>query len=36
VPEVSNAHHTGAIDAQPHEYERRVIAFFDDALQPAE
>jgi uncharacterized protein len=34
--EVSNAHHTGAIDARPREYERRVIAFFDNALRTAE
>jgi fermentation-respiration switch protein FrsA (DUF1100 family) len=24
--------HTGAIDAEPQEYERRIVAFFDDAL----
>ena len=24
--------HTGAIDAEPQEYERRVVGFFDDAL----
>lgn len=24
--------HTGAIDAEPEEYERRVVAFFDRAL----
>ena len=24
--------HTGAIDAEPEEYERRIVAFFDDAL----
>jgi hypothetical protein len=29
---VPGAEHTGGIDAQPAEYERRVIAFFDDAL----
>jgi pimeloyl-ACP methyl ester carboxylesterase len=30
--EVPGASHTGAIDSQPREYERRVIAFFDHAL----
>jgi len=30
--EVAGASHTGGIDAQPREYERRVIGFFDDAL----
>jgi hypothetical protein len=30
--EVAGAAHTGGIDAQPREYERRVIGFFDDAL----
>ena len=30
--EVADASHTGAIDSRPHEYERRVIAFFDRAL----
>jgi pimeloyl-ACP methyl ester carboxylesterase len=29
---VPGAGHTGGLDAQPQEYERRVIAFFDDAL----
>jgi uncharacterized protein len=29
---VAGASHTGAIDSQPREYERRVIAFFDHAL----
>jgi uncharacterized protein len=31
--EVPGAGHTGGIDAQPAEYERRVIAFFDRALR---
>jgi uncharacterized protein len=31
--EVEGAGHTGGIDAQPREYERRVISFFDDALE---
>ena len=26
------AGHTGGIEARPQEYERRVVAFFDDAL----
>jgi hypothetical protein len=30
--EVEGAGHTGGIDAQPSEYERRVISFFDEAL----
>jgi hypothetical protein len=30
--ELPEAGHTGAIDARPQEYERRVIAFFDSAL----
>lgn len=30
---VPGAAHTGGLDAQPAEYERRVIAFFDDALR---
>ena len=30
--EVPGASHTGGIDTQPREYERRVIAFFDHAL----
>ena len=30
--EVPGSKHTGGIDAQPREYERRVIAFFDEAL----
>jgi dienelactone hydrolase len=30
--QVPGASHTGAIDSQPREYERRVIAFFDHAL----
>ena len=30
--EVAGAGHTGGIDAQPRQYERRVIAFFDRAL----
>ena len=30
--QVPGAGHTGGIEAQPAEYERRVIAFFDDAL----
>jgi hypothetical protein len=29
---VPGAGHTGGLDAQPEEYERRVIAFFDEAL----
>jgi hypothetical protein len=29
---VPGAGHTGGIEAQPEEYERRVVAFFDDAL----
>ncbi|HET7855688.1 MAG TPA: alpha/beta fold hydrolase [Gaiellaceae bacterium] len=32
--EVPGAGHTGGIDAQPDEYERRVVAFFDGALAP--
>ena len=28
--------HIGAIDAEPQEYERRVVAFFDDALLVAD
>ena len=32
--EVPNAGHTGGIRAQPAEYERRVVAFFDAALLP--
>jgi uncharacterized protein len=32
---VPGAKHIGGIDAQPKEYERRVIAFFDDALLEA-
>ena len=31
--EVPDASHTGAIDVRPGEYERRVVAFFDSALQ---
>jgi pimeloyl-ACP methyl ester carboxylesterase len=34
--EVAGAAHTGGIDAQPREYERRVIAFFDQALLGAD
>ena len=30
--EVPGASHTGGIEARPKEYERRVVAFFDDAL----
>jgi pimeloyl-ACP methyl ester carboxylesterase len=30
--EVPGAGHTGGIDAQPADYERRVVAFFDRAL----
>lgn len=30
--EIPEADHTGGITARPHEYERRVIAFFDSAL----
>jgi dienelactone hydrolase/uncharacterized membrane protein YidH (DUF202 family) len=30
--EIPEAPHTGGLDARPEEYERRVIAFFDDAL----
>jgi fermentation-respiration switch protein FrsA (DUF1100 family) len=30
--EIPEAAHTGGIDARPHEYERRVVGFFDDAL----
>jgi dienelactone hydrolase len=30
--EVAGASHTGGIDAQPREYERRVVTFFDRAL----
>jgi hypothetical protein len=34
---VPGAGHTGGIEAQPAEYERRVVGFFDDALlQPSE
>ncbi len=29
---VAGAEHTGGIEAQPEEYERRVVGFFDDAL----
>ena len=29
---VPGAEHTGGIEAQPEEYERRVVGFFDDAL----
>jgi fermentation-respiration switch protein FrsA (DUF1100 family) len=29
---VAGAGHTGGIDTQPREYERRVVAFFDHAL----
>jgi len=29
---VPGAEHTGGIEAQPVEYERRVVDFFDDAL----
>ncbi len=32
--EVPGAGHTGGIDAQPAEYERRVTGFFEDALPP--
>jgi hypothetical protein len=28
----SSEPHVGGLEAQPHEYERRVIAFFDRAL----
>jgi uncharacterized protein len=31
--EIPEAHHMGGIAARPQEYERRVIAFFDRALQ---
>ena len=30
--EVPGADHTGGLDAEPAEYERRVVGFFDDAL----
>jgi len=33
---VPGAGHTGGIEAQPEVYERRVVGFFDDALQPDE
>jgi fermentation-respiration switch protein FrsA (DUF1100 family) len=33
---VPGAGHTGGIEAQPEQYERRVVGFFDDALQPDE
>jgi fermentation-respiration switch protein FrsA (DUF1100 family) len=33
---VPGAEHTGGIEAQPEEYERRVVGFFDDALNPVE
>jgi hypothetical protein len=29
---VPGAEHTGGLEAQPAEYERRVVAFFDEAL----
>jgi hypothetical protein len=29
---VPGSRHTGGLEAEPAEYERRVIAFFDDAL----
>ena len=29
---VPGAGHTGGIEAEPEEYERRVVSFFDDAL----
>jgi fermentation-respiration switch protein FrsA (DUF1100 family) len=29
---VPGSEHTGGFDAQPAEYERRVVAFFDEAL----
>jgi fermentation-respiration switch protein FrsA (DUF1100 family) len=32
--EVPNSGHTGGLDAQPEEYERRVVSFFDAALLP--
>ena len=32
--EVPGAGHTGGLDAQPAEYERRVVGFFEDALPP--
>jgi fermentation-respiration switch protein FrsA (DUF1100 family) len=32
--EVAGASHTGGIDTRPREYERRVVAFFDHALDP--
>jgi hypothetical protein len=32
--EIPDASHTGGIRARPEEYERRVIAFFDQALRP--
>jgi dienelactone hydrolase len=31
--EIPEAQHTGGIEARPEEYEQRVIAFFDEALQ---
>jgi fermentation-respiration switch protein FrsA (DUF1100 family) len=31
--EIPEASHTGGIEARPEEYEQRVIAFFDEALQ---
>jgi hypothetical protein len=33
--EVAGAKHIGGIDAQPREYERRLIAFFDRSLAEA-
>jgi fermentation-respiration switch protein FrsA (DUF1100 family) len=33
---VPGAEHTGGIEAQPEEYERRVVGFFDDTLLPDE
>ena len=32
--EVPGAGHTGGLDAQPAEYERRVVAFFEETLPP--
>jgi hypothetical protein len=29
---VPGAGHTGGLEAQPEEYERRIVAFFDNAL----
>ena len=34
--EVPGSRHMGGIDAQPAEYERRIVAFFDRTLEPSE